>query len=383
MKKFVFIISFLSIFFIFTNFALASCTWRPLSVAIGNSQTGGDTDTTGGCLNNERKRSTSDTENCSGQQPNSQQGVESFTSYICCCGSDQVAAEKAALFTLPDFQVAIPGMAKMDDVTCGPDGRCEIPWLGQYIAGIYNYALAIAGILAALMLMAGGVIWLISGGDASKITQAKEIIIGSVTGLIILAASYVILIQINPELVNLGSITISNIKKMEIGLATTRYSTTAESYKNANCASDEELKNGINFYSTGYYKPAWEDSDKFRCVVAMQCSCPNGQDTTKNCDSLYGKTFPGYHPCNNFSATTPYCNMTSSGTVPKDGDIAGPNNCSNLKAGDKVCFKGKTYTITDSGGGIKGKRIDIWSGTDLEKAYSSTGVGTLKKGACQ
>ena len=219
MKKILFIISFLGIFFVLTNSALASCTWRPLSVAIGNSQTGDDSDTTGGCFNNEKKRTASDTENCSGQQPNNQQETDRLTSYICCCGSDQAREVGPPLFKIPDFQIHIPGMEKLNKVECVLDGSgnydCPVPWLGEYITGIYNYALAIAGILAALVLMAGGLIWLISGGDASKITQAKELIIGSITGLIILASSYVILIQINPNLVNFKLLSVRPINKLD------------------------------------------------------------------------------------------------------------------------------------------------------------------------
>ncbi|MCX6797814.1 MAG: hypothetical protein NTX66_01160, partial [Candidatus Falkowbacteria bacterium] len=96
----------------------------------------------------------------------------------------------------------------------------------------------------------------------------------------------------------------------------------------------------------------------------------------------YGKNYPGYHPCNSFPASTLYCNKTKSGSEPQIGDIAGPSNCSNLPLNSQVCFKGQTYTIKDAGGGIKGKRIDVWSGTSLKIALSVTGVGILKKGPC-
>ena len=86
-----------------------------------------------------------------------------------------------------------------------------MPWIGEYITGIYNYGVNIAGILAAIMLMAGGLLWLVSGGDAGRITQAKELIIGSVTGLIILAGSYIILIQIDPNLVKFAPLNIGTI----------------------------------------------------------------------------------------------------------------------------------------------------------------------------
>jgi hypothetical protein len=65
------------------------------------------------------------------------------------------------------------------------------------------------------MLMAGGAIWLVSAGDASRVTQAKELIIGSIVGIIILFTSYIILIQINPDLTKFYPITLGNIKNQD------------------------------------------------------------------------------------------------------------------------------------------------------------------------
>lgn len=157
---------------------------------------------------------------------------------VCCCPgiyqideSGQIYREgegaetttnKGPKFTVPELQIKIPGLdLREKKVNCEADSsgnyRCEVPWLGEYIKAIYNYGFSIAGILAAILLMAGGVLWLVSGGDASKVTQAKELIIGSVTGLIILAASYVLLIQINPDLVKFRPISIGHINKLELG----------------------------------------------------------------------------------------------------------------------------------------------------------------------
>jgi len=125
------------------------------------------------------------------------------------------SVEEAPKFKIPEFQVQIPGLKKLSTVNCVPgpsEGyRCEVPWLGEYVIALYNYGLSIAGILAALVLMAGGVFWLISGGDASKITQAKDLILGSITGLLILVCSYILLIQVNPDLIKFKSITIDTI----------------------------------------------------------------------------------------------------------------------------------------------------------------------------
>lgn len=94
-------------------------------------------------------------------------------------------------------------------------GKIDSTLLAKYIGAIYNYGLAIAGILATIMLMGAGVIWLTSGGDSGKVSQAKNLISGSIAGLIILVISWVILNTINPELVNLQSIKTTNLNKIE------------------------------------------------------------------------------------------------------------------------------------------------------------------------
>lgn len=306
---------------------------------------------------------------------------------VCCCGTGKTSdllgfQSKTSNIPAPQLSIKIDTI-NLASGTCTEDNtgqkQCQIPWIAQYIEGIYKYGLSIAGILAAIVLMGGGVLWLISAGDASKITQAKELITGSVVGLLILSSSYLILKQINPNLVELQSLTIGNIKRIELAVAESKNNDVAKRYKEAACATDAELTTGVDFYATGYYKPEWKDSDTFRCIVAMQCTCPNGRDSTKNCNKLYGKTYPGYQPCNKFEASVPYCNTQK---LEAESTIAGPP-CANLPKGTKVCFRGKTYTITDRGGGIKGRRIDIWTGTDLNKAMAVTGIGKLKKGACQ
>ena len=77
---------------------------------------------------------------------------------------------------------------------------CEVPWIAQYIIAIYNYALIIIGALAAVTIMAGGVIWLISGSNASRMKVAKEMIIGSVSGLVVMFSSYMIISVVNPDI---------------------------------------------------------------------------------------------------------------------------------------------------------------------------------------
>jgi len=382
MKKILIFIFVFSFFLAFQVNATSTCNWKP-EITYTNPELG-TSNTTPACASNEHSPST--TEKCTATQPSTTNSGFTTTRYVCCCGSDYFATAKqeAPKFIIPTLQVNFNGLQeKLSEPKCETDDngnyQCKVFWLSEYVINIYDYGVKIAGILAALVLMAGGILWLVSGGDSSKITQAKELIIGAISGLVILLSSYIILAQINPDLINFQPITLGRLEKID-GLAQAKTSEKANRFVSAGCATDEELEKGVEFYATGYYKPDWEDTDEFFCVVGMQCSCPYGRDETKSCE-MYAKTFPDYKPCKHFDEKTPYCNQTASQTVPKEGDIAGPD-CSNLPLGTQVCYKNKTYTITDRGGGIQGKRIDIWSGNSLNKALSSTGTGTLQKGVC-
>jgi hypothetical protein len=75
--------------------------------------------------------------------------------------------------------------------------------IADYVKAIYNYAIGAVGILAAVVLMIGGVMWITAGGDSGKISEARNMIFASLTGLVLALTSYLILSQISPALVNL------------------------------------------------------------------------------------------------------------------------------------------------------------------------------------
>jgi hypothetical protein len=115
------------------------------------------------------------------------------------------------------LQIKIPGMARFTEpYPCpGDETKTCVPWIGEYIAGIYKYAISIVGILAAVVLMFGGLIWLTAGGSPDKVNNAKAWIGASITGLILALSSYMILYQINPDLVKLNPLKIKLVEKKE------------------------------------------------------------------------------------------------------------------------------------------------------------------------
>jgi len=135
--------------------------------------------------------------------------------------STPAATTKKPFITLDPIlklQVKIPGLDKLASDTpavCTTEGdrtSCSLPWISIYIKAIYNYAMGIVGILAALALMIGGVIYLTSTGNATRISEAKSWITGALTGMLIMFTSYVLLNEVNPDLVGFKSIKLSVVE---------------------------------------------------------------------------------------------------------------------------------------------------------------------------
>jgi hypothetical protein len=78
--------------------------------------------------------------------------------------------------------------------------------IGILIQSIYTYALGIVGILATLVMMYGGVLYITAAGNASKMDNAKQWIFSALTGLILALSSYTLLYMVNPNLLKMTSI---------------------------------------------------------------------------------------------------------------------------------------------------------------------------------
>lgn len=72
--------------------------------------------------------------------------------------------------------------------------------IGAYIKDIYAFAIGAVGIIATVVMMYGGVLWIVAGGNQTKISEAKAWIGAALTGLFLFMTSYMILYLINPNL---------------------------------------------------------------------------------------------------------------------------------------------------------------------------------------
>ncbi len=120
----------------------------------------------------------------------------------------------------PQPKISIPGLKfgepKISTNGNGEDQLIDVPFLGQYIAAVYKYAVAIAGIIAVVMIIIAGFQWATSGGSADAISEAKKRISNAIIGLILTLSSYVILYTVNPELVSFKNLRVQYVQTKDV-----------------------------------------------------------------------------------------------------------------------------------------------------------------------
>lgn len=76
-----------------------------------------------------------------------------------------------------------------------------IPGLGRY-GNIFTWSLGVGGLLALGIIVHAGILYIASAGNASKQTDAKDRITAAIYGLLLLIAGYMLLLTVNPAIVN-------------------------------------------------------------------------------------------------------------------------------------------------------------------------------------
>lgn len=140
-------------------------------------------------------------------------------------------------------------------------------------------------------------------------------------------------------------------------------------------APEEKAAGSFEAFVTGYCKPRahdFESREAFLCSVALNCSCPDGKNSEKNCAS----SSLSWQGCKDFNeAKSEYCHQTASEIKPEAGHVAADWKC--FAKNSTVEIDGKEYQVTDKGGLIKGRRFDIWF-DDCAEAEKATGIYKVK-----
>lgn len=292
----------------------------------------------------------------------------------------------------------------------------EATSLVQYIAKIYEYILIILVPLTIIMIIWGGIQWVIAAGDAGKITAAKKQIIQAFVGLFIGLFSYVIL-----SLVGITQLNMPGLQKIvreeggDLFLAEpANYSISVPGNlfcpKSGGTAVLPQIANGgigkITYRMLGKpwdQTPPFADKDNFICD-GQPCKsfCPSGQ-LCLDCSGFMSYLYlcAGLKPLDSFTGTIfakANCEKISSSTATsingielKAGDLVGypPGSCAEV--GHVLIYIGNGNIAESHGGGdtsnsnsgrISGKAIKISPFQDWVKSHASCGcVNRIKQTA--
>jgi len=162
---------------------------------------------------------------------------------------------------------------------------------------LYTYIISIAGVIALMALIIGGILYLTSTGEPEKLDKAKKQILAALFGIVILLSSYLILRTINPELVSFEILRLKKITFHPLDLPPSE--TIVPKLLGGVAEIAEQLKEnvvpGIE-YSSEKIKEL-TDNDHCDCKYTQPlCFCTGG-GSGDPCQPRQCYAGPGFQPC--------------------------------------------------------------------------------------
>ncbi|HEY4524636.1 MAG TPA: hypothetical protein VJK26_02060 [Patescibacteria group bacterium] len=73
----------------------------------------------------------------------------------------------------------------------------------QIVLSVINWILVLAGALAVIYLVYGGILYITAGGDAEKATKGRTALVNAIIGIVIIILAFLIVVWVN-RLINTG-----------------------------------------------------------------------------------------------------------------------------------------------------------------------------------
>ena len=109
--------------------------------------------------------------------------------------------------TTPRFDFANPDVRVTDIITKGGGS------IGDVIVALASFLIPAAGVLAVVVMLAAGIVRVMSAGSSERVGLSGEMMWGALTGLVIALGSYVFLTTINPKLTHFEDIRLPRIQR--------------------------------------------------------------------------------------------------------------------------------------------------------------------------
>lgn len=207
-----------------------------------------------------------------------------------------------------------PSAAPLPTCTAGPDGYCLLAPIGgksvitnaelpDYFNLVYKIGIGIAGVLAVIMLVFGGIQYMSTDALSGK-SDGKDKMTRAILGLILALGSFVILNTVNPQLLDFTF----NIDKLNIEVE----SDTPHSADSSGKFCNGTVQGGASWASIAgalATLPSGVTTNGQECTVVGQGS-PGYTANTNSCTSVRGLNVTGL---SNLRAACPACELVVTG----------------------------------------------------------------------
>lgn len=165
----------------------------------------------------------------------------------------------------PRLSVQIPGVSFTKAIL--RNGRVEVPYIAQYINGVYRFVIGTFSIVAIVMIMVGGIQYMI-GSTGLQVGNALERLRNSVIGLLLLLATHIIVVTINPQLGFLTTLNLAYVPRVFVSTENTGNDVSSLSLSDPPSTGT----GGVPYYSQRNYTDVYgEDCDGNTTIKTSGC----------------------------------------------------------------------------------------------------------------
>lgn len=209
--------------------------------------------------------------------------------------------------------------------------------LANFFSKLFAFSLSIGAILAVIMIVWGGYYYMFKDSFAAKL-NAKEKLTNAVIGLLLLLGTYLILYQINPQILNL-SITFPGSGGTAQPTTQSPFQTQAQQQVCAGYTQFQAAQIPVGQFCRDVLGPGWVS-------IGGDTNCAN--TTVPN-----GSTLCAYNPNLNTTQTPQPEGEKELGTF--NGTAAIPTGawCYEYSSNYYVCFNGQTSCSSEAGGNCR------------------------------
>jgi hypothetical protein len=216
-------------------------------------------------------------------------------------------------------------------------GLNEVTDPAQYISKLYEWTISVTGILAGIMIMIGGLLYLTAGGSPERVSNAKSYISNALIGLILSLTSYFLLQTINPTLLAL------KFPKVPLVSPPLQFTQFCEDLAEAGIEVDPEVSGKTMCGDLGIPKTSDENAN-----VPTKCTYKKCSDTNEGCLPC---TDPNPLACAKTANCFPCAGTRIDGVLAaiKPGVLGNPSDVQTPRraAGKEFCAK---IDVLDEGG---------------------------------